>query len=444
MWVRRKVMFFTGKKIHGERLYKFYEYSLIFCILFLALWLRKSLLPFKTYDTVTFYLPWYNFILSHGGYHALKFNFADLNVPYLYLLVIATHFPFSAITNIKLISIAFDVVLAGFTYLIVREKYGQTFVPFLAACIILFLPSIFINSSLWGECDSSYAALSLGAIYFLSSRRYFWSFVFWGLAISVKLQAIFVFPVLLIALLSGEVSFLYFFIIPAVYLTLLIPAVIAGRGFIDLLSIYVSQSDTYHCLTMNAPNVYQWLRPGCYFNEQLKQGGIILTLALTLILSLVVLHSRKKLTSVRIIRLSFLFSLLLPFFLPIMHERYFYLADVLSIAYSFYVPKRFYLAIITSLTSFLSYMPFLFGNPTIELPYVAFAPLLVIIVLVWDLIVDLYLPEIPIQATDHGVTFTGQSDRPATGDDELTDKVDAKANPVPTTHYNKETSQVNN
>ena len=53
-------------------------------------------------------------------------------------------------------------------------------------------------------------------------------------------------------------------------------------------------------------------------NEQLKQGGIILTLALALILSLVVLRSRKKLTSVRIIRLSFLFSLLLPFFLPIM------------------------------------------------------------------------------------------------------------------------------
>src|SRR5438477_4386640 len=96
----------------------------------------------------------------------------------------------------------------------------------------------------------------------------------------------------------------------------------------------------------------------------------------------VVLHSRKKMTSVRIIRLSFLFSLLLPFFLPIMHDRYFYLADVLSIAYSFYVPKRFYLAIITPLTSFLSYMPFLFGNPTIELRYVAFAPLLVIVVVV--------------------------------------------------------------
>ena len=81
-------------------------------------------------------------------------------------------------------------------------------------------------------------------------------------------------------------------------------------------------------------------------------------------------------------------------------------------------------------------MPFLFGNPTIELRYVAFAPLLVIVVVVWDLIVDLYLTEIPIQATDHGVKFTGQSERPVTVDEELTDKVDAKANPVPTTQQN--------
>ena len=107
-------MFFTRKKDYKEWLPKFYEYGLIACILFLALWLRKSLLPFISGDMVNFYLPWYNFILSHGGSHAFKFDFAVLNVPYLYLYAIATHFPFSAPTNIKLLSIAFDMVLAGF------------------------------------------------------------------------------------------------------------------------------------------------------------------------------------------------------------------------------------------------------------------------------------------------------------------------------------------
>ncbi len=419
-------MFFTRKKDYKEWLSKFYEYGLIACILFLALWLRKSLLPFISGDMVNFYLPWYNFILSHGGSHAFKFDFAVLNVPYLYLYAIATHFPFSAPTNIKLLSIAFDMVLAGFMYLIVKEKYGRTFVPFVAVCIILFLPSVFINSSLWGESDSSYVALSLGAIYFLVSRRYFWSFVFWGLAISIKFQAIFVFPVLLTVFLSGEVPLLYFLIIPTVYLIALIPAIIEGRSFIDLLLIYTSETNATHCLTLNAPNMYQWFGSGCYYNEQLKQGGIIFTLALILIVSLLVLRSRQKLTPVRIIRLSLLFSLLLPFFLPMMHERYFYLADVLSVVYAFYVPKRFYVAIIVQLTSFLSYMPFLFGGPnhfhapSIVLSYVAFAPLLAMIVVARDLIVDLYLSE--PQITDQQGLFTGQSELAATGDEEFVDK----------------------
>ncbi len=421
-------MFFAEKKISEAQLHTFYKYGLIFCILLLALWLRKSLLPWVSVDMTTFYLPWYNFILSHGGFAALKFNFADLNVPYLYLIVIATHLPFSAITNLKLISIMFDMVLAGFTFLIVRKAYGQSLVPLLAACAVLFLPSIFINSSFWGETDSSYVALSLGAIYFLSSKRYFWSFVFWGLAISVKLQAIFVFPVLLMVLLSGEVPLLYFLIIPAVYLILLIPALIAGRGFVDLLFIYVSQSNIYHCLTMNAHNVYQWLSSGCYFNQQVKQGGIIFTVALVLIVSLVVLHSRKKLTPVRIIRLSFLFSLLLPFLLPTMHERYFYLADVLSVVYAFYMPRRFYLAMITQLTSFLSYMPFLFGNSPIPLPYVAFAPLFVIAMVAWDLIIDLYLRATLLQPPDQSADLPALSEHPVAVDDEATDKVKARMN----------------
>lgn len=418
-------MFLIREKDHKEWLPKFYEYGLVACLLFAALWLRKSLLPFISGDMDNFYLPWYNFILSHGTLHAFKFNFSIINVPYLYLYAIATHFPFSAPTNIKLLSIAFDMVLAVFMYLIVREKYARTFAPFLAVCIILFLPTVFLNSSLWGESDSSYVAICLGAIYFLMRRRYFWSFVFWGLAISIKLQAVFVFPVLLTVFLSGEVPLLYFLLIPAVYLTTLIPAIIAGRSFIDLLLIYPSQA-SIQCLTMNAPNMYQWFGQGCYYVEQIKQGGIIFTFALVLIVSLIVLRSRQKLTPVRIIRLSLLFSLLLPFFLPMMHERYFYLADVLSIVYAFYVPKRFYVAIIVELTSLLSYMPFLFGGPSvfhapsIPLPYVAFAPLLVIIIVARDLIMDLYV--LKHQITDPQGHFTGQSELPAPEDEEFVGK----------------------
>jgi Gpi18-like mannosyltransferase len=48
-----------------------------------------------------------------------------------------------------------------------------------------------------------------------------------------------------------------------------------------------------------------------------------------------------------------------PFFLPRMHERYFYLADVISLLYAFYNPRRWYLPVLIILASTLSYMPYL-------------------------------------------------------------------------------------
>lgn len=48
-----------------------------------------------------------------------------------------------------------------------------------------------------------------------------------------------------------------------------------------------------------------------------------------------------------------------PYFLPHMHERYFYLADMLSVIYGFYVPRHWYIPIIVVLSSFISYSAFL-------------------------------------------------------------------------------------
>jgi Gpi18-like mannosyltransferase len=62
-----------------------------------------------------------------------------------------------------------------------------------------------------------------------------------------------------------------------------------------------------------------------------------------------------------------LFAVIVPFLLPRMHERYFFLADILSILYVFYFPSRFYTAIIMSLVSLFAYFPFLFGQTYISM-----------------------------------------------------------------------------
>jgi len=56
-----------------------------------------------------------------------------------------------------------------------------------------------------------------------------------------------------------------------------------------------------------------------------------------------------------------------PYFLPKMHDRYFYPADVLSIAYGFYFPAQFYVPVTVCLASFLAYLPFLAGHAIVPL-----------------------------------------------------------------------------
>src|SRR5205814_981863 len=52
--------------------------------------------------------------------------------------------------------------------------------------------------------------------------------------------------------------------------------------------------------------------------------------------------------------------LLLPYFLPGMHERYFYAADVFSLIYVFYRPQRWWAACLIQLASAFTYLPYLF------------------------------------------------------------------------------------
>src|ERR1700736_1807601 len=131
-------------------------------IILLAMVLRGALFNISgsNGDYIKFIRTWYNFIHSHGGFTALKYNFSNYPVSYLYLLAIATYIPLSKIIIIKLISVFFDLLLALFTYLVVRLKYDKSYAPIIAALLALFIPTVVLNSALWSQCDSIYASCS--------------------------------------------------------------------------------------------------------------------------------------------------------------------------------------------------------------------------------------------------------------------------------------------
>src|SRR6266568_5503452 len=245
--------------------------------------------------------------------------------------------------------------------------------------VILFAPTIVINSAAWGQSDAIYTAFCLGSLYFLFKERPAWACVFFGLAFSFKLQAIFFLPVLLVLLLRNKLPIKYLALIPGVFLLMLAPAFLAGRDAWSLLTIYVGQitsagvgggtvqfngrgSGQFNgggigpfngngigrfngvgpggggfsssSLTLNAPSFYQWLPASA--PEYWKWVGILLAAMFIVLVGVLILKSKKQLTSAIILKVALVFALAIPFLLPEMHERYFYLADVISIIYAFY------------------------------------------------------------------------------------------------------------
>src|SRR6266853_1428184 len=96
---------------------------------------------------------------------------------------------------------------------------------------ILFAPTVFINSSFWGQVDMIYTTFLLGAFYFLVQEKENRAFVMVGLAFSMKMQALFLVPFLFFLFLRGRVRLRSFFWIPAIFCLSILPAAFHGGSF---------------------------------------------------------------------------------------------------------------------------------------------------------------------------------------------------------------------
>jgi Gpi18-like mannosyltransferase len=328
-------------------------------VVVVAFSVRVPFFHYQSGDYTGYFGQWFNYINTHGGFRALKTNFSNYNAPYLYLLAILTYTPVAPLLGIKLVSIAFDYLLAYFVYRIVELRRPDSWWPLLAGAITLFLPTVMLNSAMWAQCDSIYSSLSIGGLYFALRRRPWLTCIFFGLGFSFKLQAIFIFPVLLLLVLRRFVPWRALLLIPLTYLVMELPALAVGASPHTLLTVYTGQTDTYSQLSLNAPNIYQFFGADST-SHTLRTAGILVTGAVLLILLAAAVRSRVELTPTRIVLAAMLSVIVVPYLLPGMHERYFYLADALTVIAAFYVPWRLMLLpVLEQFASAFSYAPFL-------------------------------------------------------------------------------------
>lgn len=328
-----------------------------------AMLLRALCLDYAGTDYENFLTGWYAYFRDNGGFGAIAHSVGDYNVPYLYFMAFISYLSVPDLYLIKLFSLVFDVILAWGCYRLVRSLTGErqgSAAPLIAFAAALLLPTVVLNGAFWGQCDGIYGALCIHAAALLLEGENKTSVALMALAFSFKLQAIFVLPLWGVLWLAGRVKFRELWVFPLTYLITIIPALLLGKPLGDIIGIYFNQMGEYSSrLVLNAPSVYQFLPYGTEDPGYFALLGVAAAGALVLVLLGAGFLLRGRLDNRLAMAMAAVLCLGVPFLLPYMHERYFFLADVFTLCWACANWRRLPAAVLAQLSSLASYVLYL-------------------------------------------------------------------------------------
>ncbi len=271
--------------------------------------------------------------------------------------------------------------------------------------VTLLNPISVLNSSAWGQSDSAYACFLLLGLYYLSKvekegdRLSDVSVIMFALAISIKLQAVFTLPVLLYFYMakkrtaySKSVKLSQFIWFPIVYFVSAIPMFLCGKTLKDIFSVYAQQTGEYNdTLTMRYYNFFTLI--GDRIKESNFDGyfnyGMIMAVAVLFLVYYLSFKKELALDVSNLVLLSVVTVLTLNYFLPSMHERYAYMAEVAIVILACLNKKYVIPSILTVVCTLSAYADYLtMGELRAVIPayLVAIIRLLVLSYLILDLI----------------------------------------------------------
>ena len=356
---------------------------------------RIFLLKYTSGDYDMFLKPWFNELQTYGGLLGLSRNIGNYTPIYMTILAILTYLPFDSLITIKIVSLIFDYIGAVFVFKIVLEllknKEYKHKIGLVIYGIYLFLPTILINSAYWAQCDSIYTSFVLISLYYLIKKRFTKGIVFWALAFSFKFQAIFIFPLYVLMYFSDrKIKFKNFLIIPLIVFLLSLPKAILSHNLLAGFDVYLNQSTTYkEYLTLNLPNAYSIYLKGIANNNpnlintrfpDMGIIGIISTLIIFITIALLAYKKKIKFDQKAIIDFGLWSILLCTFFLPQMHERYMFMADVIGLLYLVLNKDKYYIPIAIEMISLNGYMYLLFSGFAINMSLLSIFYLVILII----------------------------------------------------------------
>lgn len=362
---------------------------------------RWYLLKYETPDYTGFLNVWFEEIKANGGLHALSRNIGDYNFPYLTILSILTYIPIRSLYTIKAVSIMFDFILAFSSFVLIykllKNCKNRNLYSLITYALVLLAPTVLTNGACWGQCDSIYASFILISLIFLIDEKYCWSFVFLGISFAFKLQFIFILPLYILVWVSKRKFPLYYFgILPIVDLVMCLPAIVFGKSIKDCLMVYINQTQSYASFTSNNfPSIYNLFCKLTQKSEALVIGnldvgkvGIIITISIYVIIACIIIYKKYDISREDTLEIGLWSIVVATFFMPNMHDRYMYVADVLSIiiAMIFRNKTSIFYAIIINLNSFSTYVRYMFGVEFLNIQIATMLQLVVVIGITYHLL----------------------------------------------------------
>ena len=353
-----------------------YMHVLLAVLTGLVLLAKISLLDYVSDDYDIFLANWIYEYSQMGWKEGLgTYIGSDYTPPYLYLMQIISRVKdYPPQYLVKAISIAFDVLMAYAIMKLASIRVKGEGAQLLIFHIASRLPTVVFNGAYWGQCDVIYTSFCLMALYMGMRGRSARSMIFFGLALSFKLQMVFFLPVLLPLWLKKRIKLRHLWLIPATYMVMMIPALWGGKSMHHVLTVYLQQAGQYNFISMNAPNWYQLLPD--IGSELLYNmfGPMAMALGFACVMAMCALVTvyRDRLNQDSTLLVCLLMLSGIPYFLPKMHERYTFGADVLSLVAAAYLPgRRFLLPLCFGFASYVAYTAGLPGDRIMDLRYAA-------------------------------------------------------------------------
>jgi Gpi18-like mannosyltransferase len=184
-----------------------------------------------------------------------------------------------------------------------------------------------VNGAVWGQSDIVYTCFLMLSTFSVIIGSGALAALFFGVAFAFKLQAIFLFPFVAAMVLQKRIRWWHILLLPVGWLAALVPPVLNGAKPLEFLSLTASQGETFPTLAINVGN--PWIiADRLHFNVHLGTlAGIVLTILL--MIALTIWGARPAFRNpTNTLMLATLSALAVPYFMPKMHDRYFFPAEI--------------------------------------------------------------------------------------------------------------------